>query len=217
LHLIASQIIHKKVHSIYPAELIFLHRYLVRLENSKGYAPKDTISLLILLRKSADEFGSVVKNLRVSSNAIEFDLYTFDFKKKEDTVVKLEKEFGRRSSERDLEKEEGALPDKIEVLRQSIELFNEQRYWECHETLEQIWRREPKGSEKDVEQGIILTASALVHFQKNEDDVCIGMIPKALSKLASWPEKNYYMIDVEKLKERLKEIERTRVISPFKI
>lgn len=202
--------------SIYPAVLIFLHRYLIRLENSKGYAPKDTISLLILLRKSSGEFGSVVKNLRVTGNAIEFDLYAFDFKKKEETIAKLEREFGRKASERDLEEESAPL-DKIEVLRQSIELFNEQRYWECHETLEQIWRREPKGSEKDVQQGIILAASAFVHFQKNEDDVCIGMIPKALSKLASWSEKTYYMIDVEKLKERLKEMERSQVISPFKI
>ncbi len=194
-----------------------MHRFLIRLENSKGYAPKDTISLLILLRKSAEEFGSVVKNLRVTENAIEFDLYVLDSKKKEETVAKLEKEFGRRTSERDLEKEEVTPPDKVAVLKQSVELFNEQRYWECHETLEQIWRRELKGPEKDVQQGIILAASALVHFQKNEDDVCIGMMPKALAKLDSWYEKKYYMIDIEHLREKLKEIQNTRTIHLFKI
>ena len=194
-----------------------LHRFLTRLENSKGYAPKDTISLLVLLRKSADEFGSVVKNLRVTENAIEFDLYVLDTKKKEETIEKLEKEFGRKTSERDLEKEEVTPPDKVAVLRQSVELFNEQRYWECHETLEQIWRREPKGPEKDVQQGIILAASALVHFQKNEDEVCIGMMPKALAKLDSWYEKKYYMIDIEHLREKLKEIQNTRTIHLFKI
>jgi predicted metal-dependent hydrolase len=96
-------------------------------------------------------------------------------------------------------------------------MFNEQRYWECHETLEQIWRREPKGEEKDVQQGIILAASAFVHHQKNEDNVCIGMMPKALSKLEMWHEKMYYMVDIENLKERLKEIQSTHVIRLFKI
>jgi hypothetical protein len=169
------------------------------------------------MRRKSDEFGSVVKNLRVTENAIEFDLYTTDSENKAKTVASLEKEFGRKSSERDLEKEEITPPDKVKVLKQSIELFNEQRYWECHETLEQIWRREPKGIEKDVQQGIILAASALVHFQKNEDDVTIGMIPKALTKLDRWSERMYYMIDIGNLKEKLKEIEKTRIINPFKI
>jgi uncharacterized protein len=177
----------------------------------------DTISLLIQLRKSADEFGSVVKNLRVTEKAIEFDLYALDLEKKGETIAKLEKEFGPKTSERDLQKEEIGVPDKSEVLRQSVKLFNEQRYWECHETLEQIWRREPKGEEKDVQQGIILAASALVHHQKNEDDVCIGMIPKALSKLDRWHEKLYYMVDIDNLKNKLNEIERTRVIHLFEI
>jgi uncharacterized protein len=194
-----------------------LHRYLIRLENSKSYSPKETLSLLILLRKSADEFSSVIKNLRVTENAIEFDLYTLDNDKKEKTIAKLEKDFGRKTSEVDLEREELATAEKDEVVKRSIELFNEQRYWECHETLEQIWRMEHKGKEKDVQQGIILAASALVHFQKNEEDVCIGMIPKSLSKLDSWSERMYFMIDIGNLKEKLKEIERTRIIHPFKI
>jgi uncharacterized protein len=164
-----------------------------------------------------DEFGSIVKNLRVAGSAIEFDLYVLDSKRKEQTMAKLEKEFGRMMSERDLEKEELAPPDKVAVLKQSVELFNEQRYWECHETLEQIWRRESKGPEKDAQQGIILAASALVHFQKNEDEVCIGMMPKALAKLDSWREKKYYMVDIDQLKEQLQEIQTTKTIRLFKI
>jgi hypothetical protein len=198
-------------------ESLVLHRYLVRLQNSKGYLPKDTISLLIQLRQFADEFGSVVKNLRVTERAIEFDLYVFDSEKKKKTIAKLESAIGKKLGERDLEKEEVKVPDKRDVLKQAVELFNEQRYWECHETLEQIWRRESKGEEKEVQQGIILAASAYVHYQKNEDDVCIGMIPKALSKLDGWHEKVYYMINIENLKHNLKEIERTGKIFLFKI
>ena len=194
-----------------------LHRYLVRLENFKGYEPKDTMSLLVRLRKSVDEFSSVVKNLRVTNSAIEFDLYVLDSLKKEESIAKLERDFGKKVSERDLEKEELATLDKEEVVKRSVELFNEQRFWECHETLEQIWRKEPKGPEKEVQQGIILAASAFVHFQKNEDDVCLGMIPKALFRLDSWHAGKYYMIDIEQFKEKLKKVRETKVIQPFKI
>lgn len=189
------------------------------MENSKGFAPKDTISLLIALRKSSEEFGSVIKNLRVTEKAIEFDLYVLDLERKEKTIAKLESQFGKKTSERDLEAADQINQplDKSAVVKQSVELFNDQRYWECHETLEQIWRREPRGAEKDVQQGIILAASALVHYQRNENDVCFGMIPKAFSKLDRWDRQMYYTVDIERLRKNLKEIEESKVIRPFKI
>jgi hypothetical protein len=158
----------------------------------------------------------VIKNLRVTQTALEFDLYALDSEKKQATIAKLEHDFGKKVSELDLEIAEEEL-DKIEVLKRAVELFNEQRYWECHETLEQIWRKEPRGPEKDVQQGIILAASALVHFQKNEDLVCLGMIPSALAKLNSWHENDYYMVNVAQLKVHLEEIRSAKVICPFKI
>ena len=93
-----------------------------------------------------------------------------------------------------------------------MSLFNEQRYCKCHETLEQIWRRQERGDERDVQQGIILDASALVHFQRNEDKVCLGMIPRALAKLDKWSEDKYYSFDVGKPKRYLREMDRTKVI-----
>lgn len=201
-----------------------MHRYLVRLENSQACIPRDAISLLIELRKSSSEFGSVVKNLRVTEKAIEFDLYVSDTEAKRRTIAKLETQFGRVLSERDLQSTEEApqqqrlsIEDKMQILRQSVEMFNEQRYWECHETLEQMWRREPRGPEKDVQQGLILAASALVHFEKNEQDVCLGMIPRTLQKLEKWPDKMYHFVDIDHLKEELRNMEKNRVIRPFKL
>jgi hypothetical protein len=171
-----------------------------------------------MLRRGADEFTSVIKNLRVSETAIEFDLYTIDEEKKLKTISKLELEFGQEVSERDLALEEtGEVPDKEQVVERSVGLFNEQRFWECHETLEQVWRKETDRTEKDVQQGIILTASAFVHYQRNEDDVCLGMIPRALSKLEKWSLKTYHMIDIELLREELREIQRSKIIHLFKI
>jgi uncharacterized protein len=199
-----------------------LHRYLVRLENFRRYAPKDTVRVLVDLRKSSDEFGSVVKNLRVSEKALEFDLYVRDQNAKDETIAKLESQFGRKLGERDLQSDvveagQAAGLEKAEVVRQSAKLFNEQRFWECHETLEQVWRREPKGKEKDVQQGVILAASAFVHYQRNENEVCLGMIPRALSKLDEWSDKLYYEIDLELLKKNLKEIEESKLIWLFTI
>lgn len=203
-----------------------LHRYLVRLENSKSYSPKDTVALLIKMRKASDEFGSVVKNLRVTRKALEFDLYVQDSLRKDETTARLEAEFGQKLGERDLQEErseKGKTPpppssdEKESVVRESVELFNEERFWECHETLEQIWRRAPKGPEKDVQQGIILAASAFVHHQRDEDDVCLSMIPRALAKLDASTAGTYYSVDVGRLKSELKNIEVTKKIRLFKI
>ena len=197
-----------------------MHRYLVRLENSKenSYSPTDGLSLLIKMRKKTDALGSVVKNLRVTEKAIEFDLYVPSEDSKKKSLEELELEFGRQLSEKDLEFDDSSpKEDKKITIKNSIDLFNEQRYWECHETLEQVWRKEQKGAEKDVQQGVILAASALVHHQKGEDDVCLGMIPRTLAKLGAWKEKTYYMLDVDNLKEQLENILKERKVVPFRI
>jgi len=72
---------------------------------------------------------------------------------------------------------------KKEAMMEGIELFNEERFWESHEVLEQIWR-ESKGSERDTIQGLILTAAAFVHYQKNEPDVCVSVLKRARIKIA---------------------------------
>ena len=189
---------------------------MIRLENFRRYVPRNALDLLIELRKASLEFDSVVKNLRVTEQAIEFDLYVLHEESKRKTLQKLELDFGKKIGEKDLAVETPFV-DKQSILQESVKLFNEQRYWECHETLEQVWRREARGPEKDVEQGIILAASALVHFQRNEDLICLGMIPRTIEKLDSWKDPKYNMIDIGRLKEDLKHIYETKEIRPFKI
>jgi uncharacterized protein len=72
---------------------------------------------------------------------------------------------------------------KREAMIEGIELFNEERFWESHEVLEQIWRGS-KGSERDTIQGLILTAAAFVHYQKNEPDICLSVLKRARMKIA---------------------------------
>ena len=114
-----------------------LHRYLVRLANRKNYSPKQTLPLMIEFRKKVDSLGAVVKNMRVTEVAIEFDLYAGDKPAMEKAVEALSQEYGNVLLDRDLTAEETSFPtlykDKVETVKESVDLFNDQRYWECHE------------------------------------------------------------------------------------
>ena len=83
--------------------------------------------------------------------------------------------------------------------------------------MEQIWRRETNPQEKALQQGVILSASALVHAQKDEDAICLGMIPRALAKLNQWDEETYYALNVGTLRRSMEEIQKSRKISFPKI
>ena len=198
-----------------------MHRYLVRLANKKNYSPKQTLPLMIEFRKKVDKLGTVVKNMRVTGLAIEFDLYANDKASMEESVKELSEEYGSVLLGRDLTEQDTSFPtlyqDKEETVKESVELFNEQRYWECHEAMEQIWRRETNPTEKALQQGLILSASALVHAQKDEDAICIGMIPSALSRLNQWKEGNYYYLNVDLLKKSMEEILKSGKITYPKI
>ena len=201
--------------------LFAMHRYLVRLVNKKNYLPNQTLPLMIEFRKKVDPLGAVVKNMRVTQVAIEFDLYANEGTVMENAVGELSKEYGNVLLDRDLTEEETSFPtlykDKVETVKESVDLFNEQRYWECHEAMEQIWRRETNPSEKAVQQGMILSASALVHAQKDEDAICLGMIPRTLTKLDAWKEDTYYALNVRRLKENMEGMLKSGKISYPKI
>ena len=122
-------------------------------------------------------------------------------------------------NERDLEEdrvgtsvEPSQYQSKEETIRTCTSLFNEQKTGSATRHWNRYGEGRKKGDERDVQQGIILAASALVHFQRNEDKVCLGMIPRALAKLDKWSEDKYYSFDVGKLKRYLREMDTTKVI-----
>jgi len=73
--------------------------------------------------------------------------------------------------------------DKAEALEEGIQLFNEERFWESHEALEQAWHI-AKGVERDATQSIILTAAAFVHYQKGEEEICLSIMKRARAKMS---------------------------------
>jgi hypothetical protein len=156
-------------------------RYLVRLDNNQAYAPKDVKNLQTKIRKllgSNDKIG----NLRVSTTAIELDLFAApsDLGR---TKSLLEGKISKVVTLRSLEPRISTRAED-EALREGIDLFNQERFWEAHEVLEEIWHP-ATGVDRDTIQGLILTAAALVHYQKNENSVCVSILGRANEKLGT--------------------------------
>jgi hypothetical protein len=106
------------------------------------------------------------------------------------------------------------LVSKDEALAEGIEFFNEERFWECHEALEQAWHI-AKGVERDAIQSIILTAAAFVHYQKGEEEICLSILKRSRAKMAS--AKTYEIIDLEGLQSNIDGILESGKIRLFKL
>lgn len=94
-------------------------------------------------------------------------------------------------------------------LLKGIEEFNQGLFFECHETLEEIWLEE-HGEDRQFYQGIIQIAAG---YFKWEQGVLIGAIKlwhSGMEKLAAYPP-NHFGVDlasfVQGVKENLTEIE----------
>ncbi len=175
-------------------------RYLVRLANSQGNTPKDVKMVQARIREvlgSADKIG----NLRISTSAIEFDLFAepTDLKRAKSL---LEAKISNIVTLRSIEVRVSSRA-RDEMLREGIELFNQERFWEAHESLEEIWHP-AKGVERDIIQGLILTAAALVHYQKNETAVSISILERAKKKLGTT--ENFEGLDIKRLRIDIEQI-----------
>lgn len=76
-----------------------------------------------------------------------------------------------------------------------LELFEAGRYWDSHEALEDAWR----ANRSDFYQGLILYASAWVHWQRGNAHGVEAQLGKALDRLETYPDA-YLGIDVEGLR-----------------
>jgi hypothetical protein len=168
-------------------------RYLVRLDNTQAYAPKDVEILQTKIREvlgSTDKIG----NLRISTTAIEFDLFEASSDLGRSKSL-LEDKISKVLTLRSLESRASTKPES-ELLREGIDLFNQERFWEAHEALEEIWHP-ATGVDRDIIQGLILAAAALVHYQKNETTVCVSILGRAKKKLGAFDE--FKDIDIKHL------------------
>ncbi|MGA7872728.1 MAG: DUF309 domain-containing protein [Candidatus Binatus sp.] len=76
-----------------------------------------------------------------------------------------------------------AHPDFYE---RGIDLFNEGRFFECHEAWEEIWKRSD-GETKLFYQGLIQAAVAILHAQRGNLEGARSLYEKASAKLDPIP------------------------------
>ena len=187
-------------------------RFLVRLANSSKAAPQDHVALLTRLRRlSAAREGSVM-NLRVSSLAVEFDLFG--------PAAMDSNEFARAWSEigplltwRRIDLAPPPSVNAAAVIKEARAYFNDARYWEVHETLEGLWKAR-HGDEKRLVQGLILIAAAFVHVQRDELAVVWPMIDEGLLRLANSPD-DYHGWDIASFRERVRRIREKQRFEEF--
>ena len=175
-------------------------RYLVRLDNNQAYTPKDVRILQTKIREllgSTDKIG----NLRVSTTAIEFDLFA-DQSDLNRSKSLLESNISKVVTLRSLESRISTRAED-EALREGIDLFNQERFWEAHEVLEEIWHP-ATGVDRDTIQGLILTAAALVHYQKYEKSVCVSILGRAKEKLGALDQ--FKGLDIRSLRVSIEQI-----------
>ena len=171
---------------------------MLHLKNSK-YLPKDATTILHDSRDLIYGITAVIRDCRISSKFIELDISVH----KNNLELLLEKlsSIGQTDNSRLIIEEE---IEKEQLVEDWVSYFNNERFWECHEALEGAWKQ-TKGEEKELIQGLILVAAALVHYQKAEDDICLSVLGRALEKLHD-KSGQYCRINVDDVKQKVVEM-----------
>jgi uncharacterized protein len=176
-------------------------RYLIRLANTQRLLPESRASLMESLKRVAVGHGGDLMNLRVTAVALEFDLF-LPAGRSPDAHLAAWSSVGPCLTCHVLQERKGPA-DPEAIVAETRLLFGEQRYWEAHEALEQLWR-ERQGDEKGWVQALIIAAAALVHHQRHEPEVGWRMLADALRRFENAPE-SYYGWDWKLLRKTLED------------
>jgi len=87
-----------------------------------------------------------------------------------------------------LDHEERALFDK------GVAEFNGGLYFECHDTLEEMWTG-LRGPARDFFQGLIQVSVAFYHLEGDNRPGALSMLGRALKRLAAYPD-HYFGFDL---------------------
>ena len=181
---------------------------MIYLENV-SYKPKDAQSLLSRARELVSDKTVIIRDTRVSQRFIEFDISIPENNKIEEITGNLlsiapllQREY---ISDKKLEKDD--------AIKHARNLFNTEKYWGAHEVLESVWKNS-YGNEKALLNGLILICAAFVHDEKNESEICISILKRAMMKLER-ANGYYFGIRVDKIKDLVSGIIKTGNIERF--
>ncbi len=182
---------------------------MLHLKNS-GYAPENSRELVYKARDLTSDMKANIRVVRIANKFVELDVSVE--KEKLDLLTEKLSPIGdvhdiRHVFEEEIGKEQG--------IRDGIFYFNNERFWESHEAFEGVWKK-CFGREKELVQGIILIAVAFAHAQKDEPDIGIGMLGRALEKLGRSPS-TYHSIDVDRIRDKTVKMQQDNSLTLFVI
>jgi uncharacterized protein len=96
---------------------------------------------------------------------------------------------------------EGAVPEPAlddeerAALRRGIAEFNDRLFFECHDTLEELWSG-IRGPARDFFQGLIQVAVAFHHVSNGNGPGAVSMIDRALGRFRVYPAR-YFGFDLD--------------------
>jgi hypothetical protein len=187
-----------------------MKRYMLHLQNTMPYAPKDATALLHRARELVEPDVNI-RDARISKKYIEFDTSIPENIDMKTIMARLGAIAPLASCDEVVERR----MEKDKALKHAVDLFNDEKYWEAHEGLEYVWKN-ATGDEKEILNGIILVAAAFVHDEKDERDVCISILKRARKKLDR-ASGNYYGIDTNRIADMISEIITTGKVDRFTI
>ena len=187
-----------------------MDRYMLHLKNSSNLNRKMAKDILRESRRLASGMDLILRDCRISKKYIELD--TSISQSNLDQLIEKLSPIGPIDHAKHVVEE---IVEKEQAISDGISYFNNERFWECHEILEGVWKN-CTGDEKFLVQGLILVAAGLVHYQKDEDEICISIFNRALAKL-EYSNGQYHNIDIDKIKNTVTEMINTNDISSFLI
>jgi len=180
-------------------KIMKMKRYIVIVENNK-YKREDYKKLFKLLKNSLKEIK--LNDVRIATKHIEIDLFSenLDF-------INYIKDF-KIIEIRDL-----SLDINKDLFEFAKELFNKERFWEFHETLETVWRKS-QGDERRILHGLILLSASFVHKQRGKENIGISILKRAYDELQPY-ENNYKNFNIGYIKNKIKEMLSNNCINEF--
>ena len=183
---------------------------MLHLRNSSDLNRKMAKNILRQSRQLASGMNLILRDCRVSEKYVEFDT-TISQSDLDELIEKLSP-IGPLDHAKHVVEE---IVEKEKAISEGVDYFNNERFWECHEILEGVWKN-CDGNEKFLVQGLILVAAGLVHYQKDEDSICISIFNRALEKLEN-SNGEYHNIDIDKIKKTITEMINSKDVSSFLI
>ncbi len=89
--------------------------------------------------------------------------------------------------------------EHLKKMEEGIHLFNDQKYWECHESLEEIWLEDRTDNARYIYWAVIQVAAVCIHYRDGKLIGAQGMIAKAKEKFKKARELHVLTPVVEKL------------------